>query len=81
MMRAFAIASVIVAVLPMASALAQEENSDLRLAKLETILITADKAQPRGYKPDDKTAALLAEIAKEGAASEAPKDAPAKAKK
>ena len=65
------------AALPMASALAQGDDSEARLAKLETILVTADKAQPRGYKPDEKTASLLAEIAKESA----PKDAPAKAKK
>ncbi len=80
MVRVCAIAAFAVAVLPAASALAQNEN-DLRLAKLETILITADKAQPRDYKPDDKTAALLAEIAKEGAISEAPKQAAVKAKK
>jgi hypothetical protein len=60
-----------------APARAQDEKSDVRLANLQTILITADKTQPRSYKPDDKTAALLAEIARE----EAPKDAGAKAKK
>ena len=70
-----------VAALPVTAALAQGEDTDPRLAKLETILITADKAQPRDYKPDDKTAALLAEIAKEGAVSEAPKPASVKAKK
>ncbi len=45
-----------------APAFAQGEE---RLAKLETIVITADKAQPADYKVDAKTAALLAEIAKE----------------
>ena len=70
-----------VAALPITAALAQGEDTDPRLAKLETILITADKAQPHSYKPDDKTAALLADIAKEGATRDAPKDAAVKAKK
>ena len=77
MVRTCALAAVLVAALPMASAFAQGEDTNARLANLETILVTADKAQPRDYKPDEKTAALLAEIAKEGA----PKDAPVKAKK
>jgi hypothetical protein len=80
MVKLYAVAAVLVAALPTVAS-AQDENPDVRLAKLETILITADKAQPRDYKPDDKTAALLAEIAKEGALSEAPKPAPVKAKK
>ncbi|MGZ3184881.1 MAG: hypothetical protein ACXU8N_20805 [Telluria sp.] len=77
MLRVCAIAAILVAALPVASALAQGEDSEARLAKLETILVTADKAQPRDYKPDNKTASLLAEIVKETA----PKEAPVKAKK
>lgn len=77
MMRACMIAVLAGAALSAVPARAQDEKSDVRLANLQTILITADKTQPRGYKPDDKTAALLADIAKE----EAPKDALAKAKK
>jgi hypothetical protein len=80
MMKICVIAALLTAAAPLA-ALAQGDNSDVRLANLETILITADKAQPKTYKPDDKTAALLAEIAKSGTASEAPKDAPVRAKK
>jgi len=43
-------------------ALAQGDK-DVRLAKLEEIVVTADKQQPAGYVADAKTAALLAEIA------------------
>ena len=46
-----------------APALAQGD-SDVRLAKLQEIVVTADKAQPANYTPDAKTAALLAEIQK-----------------
>ena len=38
-------------------------DKDVRLAKLEEIVVTSDKAQPAGYKADAKTEALLAEIA------------------
>lgn len=48
-----------------ALAFAQDEQTDLRLAKLEVIVVTAQKTQPADYKADAKTAALLAEIAKE----------------
>jgi hypothetical protein len=44
-------------------ALAQNGNGT-RLAKLEEIVVTSDKTQPAGYRPDAKTAALLAEIEK-----------------
>ena len=81
MVRLCAIAAIVAAAAPVVALAQGDENSDVRLAKLETILITADKAQPRDYKPDDKTAALLAEIAKAGAVSETPKEAPIKAKK
>ena len=59
--------SVIIAIVTAfaAPAFAQGEQSDIRLAKLETIVITAEKAQPPEYKVDAKTAALLAEISKE----------------
>ncbi|MBL8630844.1 MAG: hypothetical protein JNM81_14515 [Rhodospirillaceae bacterium] len=43
-------------------ALAQGD-ADARLAKLEEIVVTAEKQQPVGYKADAKTEALLAEIA------------------
>lgn len=38
--------------------------SEERLAKLEEIVVTAEKQQPAGYHADAKTEALLAEIAK-----------------
>ena len=44
-------------------AFAQGGQDEVRLAKLETIVVTANKAQPKDFKPDAKTAALLAEIA------------------
>jgi uncharacterized protein YdeI (BOF family) len=61
-MKKLIVAAVLVAVA--APALAQNGNGQVRLAKLEEIVVTADKAQPAGYTPDAKTAALLAEIAK-----------------
>lgn len=59
------------AVVP-AAAMAQDQQADLRLTKLETILITAPKTQPKDYAPDAKTASLLAEIAKEKAPDKKP---------
>jgi hypothetical protein len=44
---------------------AAEEQKQARLAEIEDVIVTADKAQPADYKPDAKVAALLAEIAKE----------------
>jgi hypothetical protein len=41
-----------------------DDNGQVRLAKLQEIVVTADKAQPANYTPDAKTKALLAEIAK-----------------
>lgn len=46
-----------------APAFAQNDN-DVRLAKLQEIVVTADKTQPANYTPDAKIAALLAEIEK-----------------
>jgi hypothetical protein len=44
-------------------ALAQgDKDKEVRLAKLEEIVVTSDKQQPAGYKADAKTEALLAEI-------------------
>ncbi len=45
-------------------AVAQGGKGDVRLAKLEEIVVTAAKVQPKGFAPDAKTAALLAEIEK-----------------
>jgi hypothetical protein len=45
-------------------AAAQGGKEDVRLAKLEEIVVTAAKVQPKGFAPDAKTAALLAEIDK-----------------
>ena len=42
---------------------AAEEKKQARLAQIEDMVITAEKAQPADYKPDAKVAALLAEIA------------------
>ncbi|MDX2144902.1 MAG: hypothetical protein SFV19_16215 [Rhodospirillaceae bacterium] len=61
-MKKLVFASVMVAIA--APALAQGDKEQTRLAKLEEIVVTAEKAQPTGYQPDAKTAALLAEIEK-----------------
>lgn len=51
------------AVLGPVAAIAQpDKNAEVRLAKLEQIVVTSDKAQPKGYTPDAATKALLAEI-------------------
>jgi hypothetical protein len=64
-MKKMILASVLVAFAMPSLALAQgDKDKNVRLAKLEEIVVTADKSQPAGYKPDAKTAALLAEIAK-----------------
>jgi hypothetical protein len=56
--------AVLTAVAMPSLAMAQgDKKAEVRLAKLEEIVVTADKAQPAGYTPDAKTAALLAEIA------------------
>jgi hypothetical protein len=61
-MKTLLAASLILAVA--APAFAQGDKAEKRLAKLEEIVVTADKAQPAAYQPDTKTAALLAEIEK-----------------
>jgi hypothetical protein len=61
-MKKLVIASVMAALA--APAFAQGDKEKTRLAKLEEIVVTAEKAQPAGYLPDAKTAALLAEIEK-----------------
>jgi hypothetical protein len=64
-MKKMVAVSIIAAFAMPSLALAQgDKNSDVRLAKLEEIVVTAEKQQPAGYKPDAATAALLAEIAK-----------------
>ena len=63
-MKKVMIAAVLAAVIAPSLAMAQgDKKADVRLAKLEEIVVTADKAQPSGYTPDAETAALLAEIA------------------
>ena len=57
--------SIVAAFATPAIAMAQgDKNSEIRLAKLEKIVVTAEKQQPAGYQPDAATAALLAEIEK-----------------
>jgi hypothetical protein len=41
-----------------------DKNAEVRLAKLEQIVVTSDKTQPATYTPDAATKALLDEIAK-----------------
>jgi hypothetical protein len=62
-MKKMILATVLAAIAMPSLAMAQGDKN-VRLAKLEEIVVTADKAQPAGYTPDAKTAALLAEIAK-----------------
>ncbi len=62
-MKKVILATILAAVALPSLALAQGDKN-VRLAKLEEIVVTADKAQPAGYAPDAKTAALLAEISK-----------------
>jgi hypothetical protein len=45
-------------------ALAQGGKDEVRLAKLEEIVVTAAKSAPKDLKTDAKTAAMLAEIEK-----------------
>jgi outer membrane cobalamin receptor len=61
-MKKLVLATLVVAVA--APALAQGDKEKTRLAKLEEIVVTAEKSQPAGYQPDAKTAALLAVIDK-----------------
>ena len=63
-MKKLLLASVVAGLLAPVAAMAQDEKTDLRLANLEMIVVTAPKTQPRDYKPDAKTQALLADIAK-----------------
>ncbi|MBL8643429.1 MAG: hypothetical protein JNK21_05815 [Rhodospirillaceae bacterium] len=61
-MKKAIVLSIIAAFAAPSLALAQEDAS-VRLAKLEEIVVTAEKQQPANYKADAKTEALLAEIA------------------
>jgi len=64
-MKKLIVATILVAVAMPSLAMAQgDKKAEVRLAKLEEIVATADKAQQTGYTPDAQTAALLAEIAK-----------------
>jgi len=66
-MKKAIIAACAVAVLPVVAFATGEQVDDKkaqRLAQIEEMVITADKAQPADYKPDAKVAALLAEIEK-----------------
>jgi hypothetical protein len=55
-MAAFALPTMVVA--------QPDKNAQVRLAKLEEIVVTSDKTQPATYSPDAATKALLDEIAK-----------------
>jgi hypothetical protein len=48
-----------------AAGFAQDQQAEARVANLEVIVVTAQKTQPADFKPDAKTAALMAEIEKE----------------
>ncbi|MBM3515667.1 MAG: hypothetical protein FJX59_18415 [Alphaproteobacteria bacterium] len=54
-------------------AAAQGGKEEVRLAKLEEIVVTAPKVEPKDFRPDAKTEALLAEIEKAGESDEQPK--------
>lgn len=46
-----------------APAVVSAQGNEDRLAKLEEIVVTAEKQQPAGYRADARIEALLAEIA------------------
>lgn len=52
---------------------AQGDKEEVRLAKLEEIVVTAKKVEPKDFRPDNKTEALLAEIEKAAEDSKDPK--------
>lgn len=60
-------ACIAAALAPVAASAADEQTADekkqARLAEIEDVIVTANKAQPADYKPDAKVAALLSEIA------------------
>lgn len=64
-MKKVLIAAIMIAVAAPSLVMAQgDKKAEVRLAKLEEIVVTADKHQPATYKADAKTAALLADIEK-----------------
>ena len=66
-MRKAIVAASVAVLLPVAAFATDQQVDDKkaqRLAQIEDMVITADKAQPADYKPDAKVAALLAEIDK-----------------
>ena len=67
-MRKPIVAACVAVLLPVAAFAADEQTAEeqkaQRLAEIEDVIVTADKAQPADYKPDAKVAALLAEIDK-----------------
>lgn len=68
MKKSIVIACFVAVLLPAAAFAADEQTAEdkktQRLAEIEDVIVTADKAQPADYKPDAKVAALLAEIDK-----------------
>lgn len=52
---------------------AQGGKDEVRLAKLEEIVVTANKVEPKDFRPDAKTEALLAEIEKAAEEAKDPK--------
>ena len=62
-MKKMLIVAIVAAVAAPSIAMAQgDKNAEVRLAKLEEIVVTAEKHQPADFTVDAKTAALLAEI-------------------